>query len=120
MAWISPARKARSDGLQGVGAGEALVELAQLEDRDAGGEPLAPRSLERATGPEPRSVVDARSRARRRSSRAACRHHLTFGFSSSCERASFMLALVIDVDAGVDLVSTFSPFEAASAVLMPS
>jgi len=45
---------------------------------------------------------------------------LTFGLRSSCERAELMLALVISVTPVSTLADTFSPFEAASAVLTPS
>jgi hypothetical protein len=43
--------------------------------------------------------------------------HLTFGLRSSCERAEAMLALVTRVTPVSTLADTFSPFEAASAVL---
>src|SRR6202035_737530 len=46
--------------------------------------------------------------------------HLTFGLRSSCERAELMLALVTRVTPVSTLADTFSPFEAASAVLTPS
>ena len=46
--------------------------------------------------------------------------HLIFGLRSSCERAELMLALVTRVTPVSTLADTFSPFEAASAVLTPS
>ena len=60
-------------------------------------------------------------RSRRRSMpTTAVIGHLTFGFRSSCERAELMLALVTRVTPVSTLADTFSPFEAASAVLTPS
>src|ERR1700687_1359059 len=60
-------------------------------------------------------------RSRRRSMpTTAVIGHLTFGFRSSCERAELMLALVTRVTPVSTLSDTFSPFEAASAVLTPS
>jgi len=46
--------------------------------------------------------------------------HLIFGLRSSCERAELMLDLVTRVTPVSTLADTFSPFEAASAVLTPS
>jgi hypothetical protein len=60
-------------------------------------------------------------RSRRRSMpTTAVIGHLTFGLRSSCERAELMLALVTRVTPISTLADTFSPFEAASAVLTPS
>ena len=46
--------------------------------------------------------------------------HLILGLRSSCERAEFMLALVMTVAPVSTLAGTCSPFEAASAILTPS
>ena len=65
--------------------------------------------------------LPAGCRSRRRSMpTAAVIGHLTFGLRSSCERAELMLALVTRVTPVSTLADTFSPFEAASAVLTPS
>jgi len=45
---------------------------------------------------------------------------LIFGLRSSCDRAELMLALVMRLAPVSRVAGTFSPFEAASAVLMPS
>src|ERR1700730_7318373 len=46
--------------------------------------------------------------------------HLIFGFKSSCERGLFMFSFVMRFAPVSTFASTFSPFDAARAVLMPS
>lgn len=46
--------------------------------------------------------------------------HFTFGYRSSCDRGSFMLAVVIRLAPVSTKASTFSFFTAASAVFTPS
>jgi hypothetical protein len=50
----------------------------------------------------------------------ASQNYFTFGFKSSWERGLFMFSLVIRLAPVSTNVSTFSPLEAAKAVLIPS
>src|SRR5208282_3097559 len=45
--------------------------------------------------------------------------YFTFGFKSSCERALFMFSLVMRFTPVSTVAGTFSPLDAASAVLTP-
>ena len=106
-----------------------LLQLAKLEDRlPIGSEDANPQQIEWSLTRDGTPGVSGGCRScegSRLPDMAAGRPlvvvaYLTFGFSSSCARGSFMLAWVIRFAPVSTKGWTFSPLEAARAVLTPS
>src|SRR4029077_13968426 len=103
------------NGLQGVGGTETLVELFEHEKRRAG-------RASSITVTALLSLVHRRLLVIRCSGGVARRtsFYLTLGVRSSFERSEFIFSLVMRFTPVSTSFGTFSPFDAASAVLMPS
>src|ERR1700730_14279685 len=105
------------NSLERVGGAKSLVKLLENQKRRANGHRaffVVTLALLRLIH-RPRGL---QGRADRYFSRGQT--HLIFGFKSSCERGLFMFSFVMRFAPVSTFASTFSPFEAASAVLIPS
>jgi hypothetical protein len=118
---LAPARIRRKRFPRKTLSAEPIAQASRRSPPDGGTPHSLPHrfQISQFAGATLRSPAGCRSRRRSKPATTVI-GHLTFGLRSSCERAELMLALVTRVTPVSTLVDTFSPFEAASAVLTPS